>query len=197
MITSRRITQSAVAAALGALVLFLGHALQFGEFFWYLLASSFLLVCLVQMGYLGGFMCLVSMVILTFFLTSDFVYVIPFAILGFIPFIDQWLRDLHVGRMITFILGMLIFDVAVVSTFLIFENPLLAYLPDFLESVYPTAHHVILYVIYFAEAFVIGIPSYLAYSLGLAKAKLKLRFLLQRDIRHEAKSSQKHGKRAR
>ncbi len=192
---SWRITQSAMAAALGSLVLFLGHSLQFGEFFWYLLASALLLVALVQTGYLGGFIAYVSILGVTFLLTSDLFFIIPFAILGLIPFVEKFLREAHVGRVPTFILGMLLFDATIAATFIIFENRLLSYLPNALEALYPTANHVVLYLIYLAEAFVIGIPSYLVYSFGLAKANLKLQFLLKKDVRREAKTDKREEKR--
>ncbi len=192
---SWRITQSAMAAALGSLVLFLGHSLQFGEFFWYLLASALLLVALVQTGYLGGFLAYAAMLAVTFLLTSDLFFIIPFAILGLIPFVEKFLREAHVGKIPTFIVGMLLFDATLGATFLIFENRLLSYLPEALDALYPTNHHIVLYLIYLAEAFVIGFPSYLVYSFGLAKANLKLRFLLKKDQRRETKSAERDEKR--
>jgi len=191
---SWRITQSAMAAALGSLVLFLGHSLQFGEFFWYLLASALLLVALVQTGYLGGFLAYAAMLAVTFLLTSDLFFIIPFAILGLIPFVEKFLREAHVGKIPTFIVGMLLFDATLGATFLIFENRLLSYLPEALDALYPTNHHIVLYLIYLAEAFVIGFPSYLVYSFGLAKANLKLRFLLKKDQRRETKSAERDEK---
>lgn len=192
---SWRITQSAMAASLGAIVLFLGHSLQFGEFFWYLIASALLLVALVQTGYLGGFIAYVAMLVVTFLLTSDVFFIIPFAILGLIPFVEKFLRQTHVGRVPTFILGMLLFDAAMVATFLVFENRLLAYLPTLLENLYPTQHHVVLYLVYMTEAFLIGFPSYVLYSFGLAKANLKLQFLLKANQHREAKSVDRGEKR--
>ncbi len=192
---SWRITQSAMAAALGSLVLFLGHSLQFGEFFWYLTASALLLVALVQTGYLGGFLAYASMLAVTFLITSDLFFIIPFAILGLIPFVEKFLREAHVGKIPTFILGMLLFDATLGATFLIFENRLLSYLPEAMDTLFPTDHHVVLYLIYLAEAFVIGFPSYLVYSFGLAKANLKLRFLLKKDQHHESKSAERDEKR--
>ncbi len=182
-----RITQSAFCAALGALVLFLGHSLQFGEFFWYLVASALLLVCLVQTGYFGGFLSYLAMLLVTYLLTADVFFLIPFAILGLIPFVEHFLRQIHFGKIGTFVLGMLIFDAAIVATFLVFENRVMAFFPEFLESAYPTQNHWVLYVGYGLEAFLIGVPSYLAYSFGLARATLKLRWLLKVDAHRQEK----------
>ncbi len=182
-----RITQSAICAALGALVLFLGHSLQFGEFFWYLVASALLLVCLVQTGYLGGFLSYVAILVIAYFLTADIFFLIPFAVLGLIPFVELFLKSIHFSKIGTFVIGMIFFDAAIVATFLVFENRLMAFFPEYLESVYPTANHWVLYLGYGIEAFLIGVPSYLAYSFGLAKATLKLRWLLKANARHDEK----------
>lgn len=195
MITTRRMTQSAMAAALAALVLFLGHSLQFGEFFWYLLASTFLLVCLVQTGYLGGFIGYIAILALGYVLTADLFFMIPFSILGLIPFIEKFFRSIHFGRFWTFVLGMMVFDASLVATFLVFDNRIMAFIPEAMENLYPTDGHWVLYWVYGVEALLIGIPSYLGYSFGLARATLKLRHLLKSDPRREEKASEREQKR--